>query len=268
MSIPLRIAVLGQAKAATTIASGLAAAGADVIGFDAKPPRKPQVTQAESLEAAVQSADIVLSINSSTQAFSLAQKAAQYLKPDALFADLNTGTPALKLHLATLFPEGNFVDVAVMKPVAELGIAVPLIAAGPSAPHFGDLLAPLNLNLEVVSEQVGDAAARELVRSILAKNIAGVVVDYMWAAEKLGLSDWAYGELQREFESMTAETAKNYLINTVANAKHLELEMTDVAEMLEKVDYPSMFVPQTQLVYNKIYHSIKVPFSDQPDEDD
>jgi hypothetical protein len=39
--------------------------------------------------------------------------------------------------------------------------------------------------------------------------------------------------------------------------------MLDIVEMLEEADYHSLFVPPTQLVYNKVYHSIKVPHANK-----
>jgi len=267
MSTPLRIAILGLGEAGVAIATGLTEAGADVIAFDVKPPKKTSIALAESVADAVSGASLVISINSSTQAWRMTQDAAPHLAAGVLYADLNTGTPSLKAHLAQSFAEGTFVDVAVMGSVAELGARVPLLAAGPQAQAFIDLVAPLGLNVTFVSDKVGDAAARQVVQGLLAKNLAGVVVDYMWAAESMGISEWAYQALQDEFEAMNAETAKTYLIDTVKNAKRREIEMMDVVEMLEGGEHQSLFVPPTQLVYNKIYHSIKVPYSDEPEDD-
>ncbi|MEY4101882.1 MAG: hypothetical protein RIR88_16, partial [Actinomycetota bacterium] len=139
MSTPLRIAVIGHDAAGAQIAGGLREAGADVIAFYPKRPKNPTTPLAESADEAVTGADLVLSLNSSTVAYSVAQKAAALLTPGALFADLNAGTPELKRHLASLFNDGAFVDVAVMKPVAGLGAKVPLAVAGPSAQRFIDL---------------------------------------------------------------------------------------------------------------------------------
>jgi putative dehydrogenase len=266
MSAPLRIAVLGLGDAGLQLASDLVAAGADVIAFDLKPPKKCPIPLAESVVEAVSDADVVISLNSSTQAWRMAQNSSPQLKAGALYADLNMGTPALKAQLASTFTEGTFVDVAVIKPVADLGLSAPMLAAGPQAATLRDLLTPLGANIQVVSVVVGDAAARQLVHNMLVKNMAGVVVDYMWAAQAMGVTDWAYQALQVEFEGMTSETAKSYLVETVSNAKRLEIEMTDIVETLESVEYPSMFVPQTQLVYNKTYHSIKVPYSEPEDD--
>lgn len=264
----LRIAVLGHDVTSKHLAGGLLELGADVIGYDLKAPKRPLTPMAESVAEAVTDADLVISLNSATVATRMAEQAAAAMKPGALYADLNSGTPALKEKLAGLFPEGIFVDVAAMGSVAELGAKVPMLVAGPSAQSFVNLLAPRGINAEIVSATVGEAAARELTRSILTKCIAGVVVDYMWAAEQLGLKDWAYEELQREFNTMNGETAKGYLRETVRHVKRREIEMLDVVEMTEKAGYHSLFVPPTQLVYNKIYHSIPVPFSEPEDDDE
>jgi len=267
MSSPLRIAVLGLGEPGLAIASGLLKAGADVIAFDVKPPKKTSIPLAETVDEAVRGADLVLSLNSSVQALSLATKAAAAIKTGTLFADLNAGTPALKIQLASLFSDDGFVDVAIMEPAQEADGAGLLAASGPQAHKLIELLTPLGLNLDFVSEMVGDAASRQLLRSILARNIAGVVIDYMWAAEKMGLTNWAFEALNAEFTSMSAETAHSFLRDTVKNAKRLEIEMMDVVEMLNDVDYPSLYLPQTQLVYNKIYHSTKVPLADTVDDE-
>jgi hypothetical protein len=93
--------------------------------------------------------------------------------------------------------------------------------------------------------------------------LAGAVIDYMWAAEAMGLEDWAHDEMLRAFDAMTRDTATGYLEETVKNAKRREIEMLDIVEMLEEASYHSLFVPPTQLVYNKVYHSIKVPHANK-----
>lgn len=252
-----RIALLGMGEDAMRIAVDVRAAGAEVTMFDIKPPKRPHLEPSESIEAAIAQADVVLSLNSSAHSLSYARGAAGSMTSGALFADLNPGTPRLKLAAAELFAPHVFVDVALLDP---------MLASGSAAGELRDVLASVGLGLEVVSDRVGDAAARALTRSILTKCLAGVVVDYMWAAEKMGLTDWAYEELQREFDASTAATARNYLRESGRDVKRREIEMLDVVEMLESVDYHSLFVPPTQLVYNKVYHSIRVPFSETEED--
>ena len=117
------------------------------------------------------------------------------------------------------------------------------------------------MNLEYVSEVPGEAAARKLLRSILAKGMAGVLIDCLWAAESMGLQDWAFEEIQREFDSSSAATAKRYLSGTALHLKRRQIEMMDVTEMLAEVGYQSTMVDGVALTYSRILHGKKIPFS-------
>lgn len=212
---------------------------------------------AESIAEAVTDADVVFTINSATVALRVAEQAAPHLKAGAMYGDLNVTTPELKAKLETAVPAGDFVDVAVVGLDDKLSLAV----AGPAAARLVEALAELDVSVQHLSDRSGDAVARTLTRSILDKCLAGVVVDFMWAAEAMGLKDWGYDELLREFDALSADTAKRYLTETtIAHAKRHEIEMLDIVEMLNHADYQSIFVPPTQLIYNRTYHSIKVPF--------
>jgi 3-hydroxyisobutyrate dehydrogenase-like beta-hydroxyacid dehydrogenase len=261
MSEAIRIGVIGLGEAGSLIAGGLQAAGAQVTGFDPASPADPPVPVAEDVAGAVTGAGLVISINSSTVSRKVAEQVAPLLEPGAIYADLNTGTPALKRSIAALFPAGVFADVAIMKPVPGLAEKVPMAAAGPGARRFVEMLEPFGLDLEYVSEVPGEAAARKLLRSILAKGMAGVLIDCLWAAESMGLQDWAYEEIQREFDSSSAETAKRYLTGTAKHLKRRQIEMMDVTEMLGEVGYQSTMVDGVALTYSRILHGKKIPFS-------
>ncbi len=276
MTQKIRTAVIGPGEAASRLAYDLAEAGADVTvfdvtAFDLTPANESAIRVTESLEDAVANVSVVLSLNSSSAALRAAERTAPHLAAGAIFADANTATPALKRKLAELFAPDAFVDVAMMTAAAPADAPTdppadtnPVLAvSGPAAQTFVERLAPLKLNTEFVSTDVGQAAARNLTRSMLAKGLAGVVIDYMWAAEAMGLEDWAHEDMLRAFDAMTRDTATGYLEETVKNAKRREIEMLDIVEMLEEADYHSLFVPPTQLVYNKVYHSIKVPHANK-----
>lgn len=256
--------MIGLGEAGSLIAGGLQTAGAHVVGFDPGNPANPPVPVAEGAAEAVAGADLVMSINSSAAAKKVAEQVAPMLKPGAIFADLNTGTPALKRSLAALFPESVFADVAIMKPVPGLAEKAPMGVAGSGARRFVEILEPFGMSLEYVSEVPGEAAARKLLRSILAKGMAAVLIDCLWAAESMGLQDWAYEEILREFDSSSSETAKRYLTGTAQHVKRRQIEMMDVAEMLNDTGYQSTMVDGVALTYSRILHSKKIPFSKAP----
>ncbi|GAA3884529.1 hypothetical protein GCM10022381_28400 [Leifsonia kafniensis] len=262
MSEDIRVAVIGLGEAGSLIAAGLIAAGADVVGFDpAGSLPNPPVPIAASVEAAAAGAQLVLSISSPTASRKAAEQLAPLLEAGAVYADLNTGTPAHKRTLAALFPEGAFADVAVMKPVPGLAEKVPLAVAGTGAHRFIELLEPFGMDLEFVSSRAGDAAARTLIRSMLTTGMAGVLIDCLWAAESMGIQAWAYQEILDEFDSSSSETAKSYLSGTAQHIKRRQIEMMDVVEMLNDTGYESSTAPAVGLNYSRILHGKKIPFS-------
>lgn len=261
MSEAIRVAVIGLGEAGYLIAGGLVRAGLDVVGFDSAEIQNPPVPIVGEVEDAVAGADLVISINSSTVSVSVAQQIAPLLNPGAIYADLNTGTPALKRKLAGFFPDGSFADVAIMKPVPGLAEKVPMAVSGTGAQGFVTLLGPFGMNLEYVSDIAGEAAARKLLRSILAKGMAGVLIDCLWAAESMGLQDWAYQEILNEFDSSSSETAKRYLSGTAQHVKRRQIEMMDVVEMLNDTGYDSTMIAAIELNYSRILHGKKIPFS-------
>lgn len=261
MSNGVRVGVVGLGEAGSVIAAGLLEAGVQIVGFDPAVTTHATVPLADSVRSVVEGADIVMSLNSSTASVTVAEQVAPLLQSGAIFADLNTGTPALKRRLAGLFEVGGFVDVAIMKPVPGLAEKVPMGVSGRAATRFIELLTPFGMTLEYVSDVPGEAAARKLIRSILAKGIAGVLIDCLWAAQSLGLEHWAYDEILREFDSSTRDTAKRYLTGTAQHVKRRQIEMMDVVEMLAETGYESTMVAAIETNYSRILHGKKIPFS-------
>lgn len=266
MSEAIRVAVIGLGEEGALIAGGLAAAGLDVVGFGFAGAQIADVPNAAvpiaaRIEDAVAGAALVISITAPAASRKVAEQVAPLLEPGAVFADLNTGTPALKRKLAELFADGSFADVAIMRPVPGLAEKTPMCAAGTGAARFIELLKPFGTSIEYVSAVAGEAAARTLLRSILAKGIAGVLIDTLWAAESMGLQKWAYQEILDEFDSSTSETAKDYLSGTAQHIKRRQIEMMDVVEMLNDTGYESNMVSSVEANYSRILHGKKIPFA-------
>lgn len=262
MSEDIRVAVIGLGEAGSLIAARLHAAGANVIGYDPSGSvPNPPVPVAASIDEAAAGAQLVMSLTSPTASRKVAEQFSPLLESGAVYADLNTGTPAHKRTLAALFPAGSFADVAIMTPVSGLAEKVALAVSGTGAHRFIELLEPFGMDLDYVSEIAGEAAARTLIRSMLATGMAGVLIDCLWAAESMGLQKWAYQEILDEFDSSSSETAKSYLSGTAQHIKRRQIEMMDVVEMLNDTGYESSTAPAVGLNYSRILHGKKVPFS-------
>ncbi len=198
MSAPV-VAVLGLGEAGSRLAADLVAAGLDVRGYD---PNAPDVvgvpTRAPDLEAAVAGSDVVLSVNTARAALDAAEASLRALRESAIYADLNTASPALKRDIAALVAGagGRFADVALLGPIPQRGLRAPVLASGVGAQAFADIFVPVGMPVTVVSEVAGDAATLKLVRSVFMKGLAAAVVESMQAAEAAGHAEWLAEEIE------------------------------------------------------------------------
>lgn len=189
--------MLGLGEAGGRIAADLAAAGADVRGYDPAGLQPAGVKVVADAATAVAECDVVLSLNSARVALDAATAAFAAMGGEAVYADLNTGSPELKQELAWRASDAGrrFADVALLGGVPARGLGTPALASGAGAQAFADALRPLGMPVDVVSDRAGDAAAMKLVRSVFMKGLAAAAVESVEAAEAAGHVDWLKGEI-------------------------------------------------------------------------
>ena len=233
-----RFALLGLGEAGGRFARDLRARGAHVRGWDPLPETGPDASG--PVEAA-EGADVVMSQNSAADALDAARSVLGVLRPGQVFADLNTGSPELKASLAQLVaPTGAvFADVALMAPVPGHGIETPALASGPGAARFAELLAPVGMPVEVVGDAPGEAARRKLLRSIVWKGNAAVVLEATAAGEAAGKADHVRREVLGIFAEADEALLERMLRGSRTHATRRTHEMEAVGEMLRDLDVPS-----------------------------
>lgn len=238
------MAFIGLGEAGSEIARDVVAAGHSVRAWDTDPERlRPGVLPtgvevAASNHAAVAGADIVLSVNWASQAEVAAREAAQVLRPGQLYAELNTGSPAMKRAVAAIVaPTGAlFVDVALMSPVPGLGARTPMLLSGPGAHEYLAFIQPFGTSAATVDDQPGSAATRKLLRSIFYKGVASAVVESFTAAQSLGLGEWVRGQ----FNTMLPddELIDRLIDGTHRHAKRRSEEMEAARAMVADLGLP------------------------------
>lgn len=190
----MKIAILGLGEAGSRFANDLASLGATVVGYDPALKRDllPAITLASSNAEAARDADVLLSVNLSAMAETVAAEVLPVLRPGQLYAEMNTASPDTKRRVeAIVSPSGaQVVDVAIMAPVPPKGIFTPLLVSGPGADLFAEALRPLDLTISVLSNQIGEAATRKLLRSIVYKGIAAIIGEAVDAGRSFGLEPY------------------------------------------------------------------------------
>lgn len=230
----MRIAVLGLGEAGGAIARDLAAAGADVRGYD------PHVDPPEGVDPrsddadAVRDADLVLSVNSAHDAMPALEYSLPALASGTIWADLNTTSPGLKASLAKRLADRAVpvVDVALMAPVPGRGLHTPMLASGEAAARYAEILAGYGAPVTILPGPAGAAISRKLVRSIFYKGLAAAVVEALTAAEAVGCEEWLRANISDELAGFDDMTIGRLVDGTRKHARRRADEMTAATEQL------------------------------------
>jgi 3-hydroxyisobutyrate dehydrogenase-like beta-hydroxyacid dehydrogenase len=230
------IAILGIGEAGRALARDLIAAGVRVRGWDPAPRMIPDGMELASGNlAAVSGADIVLSINAASAAVQVAAEAAPALRTNQLYADLNTASPQNKREVAAVVEKTGalFVDGALMDPVPPKGLGTPLYASGSGAELFAAKMSPLGMPVTFLNHEAGSAATYKLLRSILYKGVAAVVMECVEAADALDMRAYARAQIM----TLLREEAMidRFVDGSRKHAARRIHEMEAVVEMLNSI---------------------------------
>lgn len=226
---------LGLGEAGSAIARDLVQAGVTMRGWDPAPRGDVQgIPLAPNGPAAVEGADVILSINAAVVAVDVARSVASSLAPASIFADLNTSTPAIKRQLATIVEPGGarFADVALLAPVPGRGIHTPALVSGSGAAAFLARFAPLGMPVEIAGETPGEAATRKLLRSVFMKGWAAAVIESLEAARRLGVEEWLRQEFAREFTTADERLMIRLIEGSRQHAARRVDEMESASQLL------------------------------------
>jgi 3-hydroxyisobutyrate dehydrogenase-like beta-hydroxyacid dehydrogenase len=233
------VAVLGIGEAGGILARDLIAAGIVVRGWDPAVTAIPEGLEfAADNRAAARGADIVLSVNWASVAVEVAAEVAQILEPGQLYADLNTASPQNKREVAAIIEKAGalFVDTAVMAPVPPNGLGTPVCVSGSGAALYAEKMSPLDVPVTVLEGGAGMAATHKLVRSIMYKGVAAVVMECLEAAEMLNMDEYA----RKQMMTILRDEAMidRFVDGSRKHAGRRIHEMEAVVEMLDSIGVP------------------------------
>ncbi|HSK07785.1 MAG TPA: NAD(P)-binding domain-containing protein [Acidimicrobiia bacterium] len=231
----MRVGVLGLGEAGSLIAADLARAGDTVRGFDPSEVPTPQgVERHARAEDAVTGCDLVLAVTPGSQARRALEDVIDALDEKAIYADLSTASPVLKEDLAALVAGQGalFADVALMSPVPGHGLSAPALVSGSGATEFADLINGRGGQIEVVGARAGEAATRKLLRSVVMKGLAALLIESMEAGERAGKGEWLWGHLVSELTSLNTAMLRRLLLDTAPHAGRRLDEMRAAQDLL------------------------------------
>ena len=232
--------IIGLGEAGAAYAEALAAAGHQVTGFDPVAPATPAgVTRAATAAEACQDAEIVLVLTGAAAARSVAKDCLPALPAGSTYADFTSSSPAVMKELGENPGQALFADVAILGPVSALGVKTPLMVSGPGSAAVSDLLMPLGAGVEITDGGPGAAMSHKLLRSVLMKGLASVVVEAVAAGRAAGLEGWIREQIARQLAGDGHAVIDRLLTGTSKHAVRRSREMQDTASYLAELGVPA-----------------------------
>ncbi len=196
------------------------------------------VTAARDHVDAVRGVDLVFLAVTASSSLEAALSCLPGLAKGQLVLDVNSVSPKRKIETAgRIAPTGaSYVDVAVMAPVAPYLHKVPCLVGGPGAAAFGTAAKALGMTAEFVSDEVGQASAIKMFRSIVIKGLEALLLESMIAASEYRVEERVLASLRETFPTLDWEKLSGYMIERVVSHGHRRAaEMREVAETLEGI---------------------------------
>ena len=275
-----RIAMVGFGEAGSILGEELAAADREVVTYDIlldapasraamlEKARQARVHTADSLNAAVGDADLVISAVTAASSAAVAQGAGKAMRAGQIFLDINSCSPATKRSNAEAvqISGADYVEAAVMAPVPPQRLKVPMLLGGRRATQLAPALRALGMNATFIAAEIGVASAVKMCRSVVIKGLEALAVESMLAARRFGAEKEVLASLQGTFPQMGwQEKLPDYLISRVAeHGRRRAAEMREVAHTLEEVGIePTMArataARQDALMDEMAAHSLSYP---------
>jgi 3-hydroxyisobutyrate dehydrogenase-like beta-hydroxyacid dehydrogenase len=263
-----RIAMVGFGEAGSILGAELAAKGRDVVAYDIllnapaarramlEKASQARVSTADTFDAAVKDADLVISAVTAASSEDVARSAGQALRAGQVFLDINSCSPATKRTNSQVV-EGSgadYVESAVMAPVPPQRLRVPMLLGGRRAAELAPALQALGMNATFLACEIGVASAVKMCRSVVIKGLEALAVESMLAARRFGAEQEVLASLQGTFPQMGwQDKLPDYLISRVAeHGRRRAAEMREVAHTLQDVGVEPTMARATALLQDAL----------------
>jgi 3-hydroxyisobutyrate dehydrogenase-like beta-hydroxyacid dehydrogenase len=227
LASPPRICLLGFGEVGQRLATDLIARNvAELCAWDiqfantsSQPSRAIEncrVRRAADARDAVHQAQLVISAVTAEQDLAAAESIAPHLARNVYFLDLNSVSPATKKKVSEQLSAvgAQFIEAAIMSPIAPLGVASPMLLGGPHAPSFLPMAIQLGLaGAKVFSTEVGKASAAKMCRSVMIKGIEALLGESLVGAHHYGVEETVLESLRNLFPGADWNELARYMIS-------------------------------------------------------
>jgi 3-hydroxyisobutyrate dehydrogenase-like beta-hydroxyacid dehydrogenase len=254
-----RVSFIGFGEAGQAIASGLREAGVErIAAWDILFPEAAGeklkmaggqygVRCAASAAEAVADSDMIVSAVTAASSLEAARSVAPYLSGSPFYLDINSVSPGRKQETEKLLSgKALYVDVAVIAPIHPKRHRTPLLIAGPHAQAVSPLLGEMEMQLSIVGETTGSAAAIKMIRSVMIKGIEALSLECFLAASRAGLLDDVLVSLKNNYPGLDWQKIAGYNLERMAShGERRAAEMEESAVTLRELGLDPLMVDAT-----------------------
>jgi 3-hydroxyisobutyrate dehydrogenase-like beta-hydroxyacid dehydrogenase len=254
-----RISFIGFGEAGQAIAAGLRDEGIErIAAWDILFPEPAGarlraageamgVRTAASAADAIRETDMVISAVTAASSLEAARSVAPYLTGNPYYLDINSVSPGRKQETAKLLSErARYVDVAVIAPIHPARHRTPLLISGGEAEEISPLLRELGMQLTVVSDETGSAAAIKMIRSVMIKGIEALTLECFLAAERAGVLEEVTASLKNNYPTLDWTKIADYNLERMAShGERRAAEMEESAATLRELGLEPLMADAT-----------------------
>lgn len=193
------------------------------------------VTHADTLESALEGANVVFSLVTADAAHAVATQAGPHLDAGALFFDCNSCAPQTKQRSARAVHDAGarYVDVAIMAPVRPSSHRTPLLLSGEHAPAAQAVFEQLDMNAGIEPGPVGTSSSVKMVRSIMVKGLEALFAECFLAGRLAGVDEKVLASLEASHPGFEWAERAGYNLERMANhGERRAAEMEEVCDFL------------------------------------
>lgn len=241
----MRIGLLGFGEVGQTLAADLLSvrdvqlAAYDIQFADTRSvpgvaiSRFDSIITAATATALAKDAELIISAVTAAQDVAATRSIVPGLMKGAFVLDLNSVSPVMKRECAAIIGDagGRYVEAAVMSPIAPKRIASPMLLGGPHAEDFLPVAAALGFSgARVVSEEVGQASATKMCRSVIIKGLEALLAESLLTARHYRVEDDVLDSLGDLLRSADWTELAQYMIGrSIEHGTRRAEEMREVA---------------------------------------
>lgn len=202
------------------------------------------ITACDSMAALCGQANLVISAVTASNTLSVAQEAAEQMRPGSIFLDLNSASPGTKAQASQLIDAigAHYVEAGVMTSVPPYGLAVPMLLGGAKAAELAEALRALGCDATAVAPEIGVASAIKMCRSIMIKGLEALVIESYTTARHYGVEEAMLATMKETFPGIDWPKQGAYFFSRVAqHGKRRSEEMAEAAVTVREAGFdPTM----------------------------